>query len=150
MLTIDFEKKTVWDQVEGASFDQLQQLDFFTRCRLMRRLGEEYADNINPEKPEAYRTLLYQEGMLRDLFVLDNLRPIEFSSDAAAITDFASKAVESGDFQKWKTQWEESDFFKRRGVIFQIQSQFGKAFGIDIRSGHAKIDTTEICLLNKS
>ncbi len=60
MLTIDFEKKTVWDQVEGASFDQLQQLDFFTRCRLMRRLGEEYADNINPEKPEAYRTLLYQ------------------------------------------------------------------------------------------
>ncbi|MBK6896041.1 MAG: hypothetical protein IPH06_05565 [Alphaproteobacteria bacterium] len=144
MLTIDFEKKTVWDQVEGASFDQLQQLDLFTRCHLMRRLGEEYAENINPETPEAYRTLLYQEGMLRDLFVLDNLRPIEFSSDAAAIADFASKAVESGDFQKWKTQWEESDFFKRRGVIFQIQSQFGKAFGIDIRSGHAKIDTTEL------
>ncbi len=144
MLNIDFDKETVWDQVEGAKFDQLRQLPVANRYHLMRRLGQEYVANINPETPEAYSTLLHQEGMLRDLFILDSLERIEFPSDAAAIMNFATQAVESGDFDRWKKQWEESDYFKRRGVIFQIQGQFGKAFGVDLRSGHAKIDTTEL------
>lgn len=145
MLTLDFKNPPIWDQVKDAKYGDLEELGYFDRYELMQALGREYAGSMLPDTPEGYTRLIRQEMVLRDLYSIDFHEPVQYVGDEAALKGFIKDITESGKFAAWQEAWHQSqDSLKRRGVIYQIKREFGKAFGVDIGGGHIRVDNSKI------
>ena len=141
---IDFEKPPVWEQVKDFRMGELEKLDYYGRYRLMHALGREYSGNLLPSDEASYTRLLHQEDMLRNLFFIDSLEPVQYSEDAEALERFNQDVIDSGLFENWKQQWARRDSLAQRGVFLQIARKFGDALGVDLRVRDLKLAATEI------
>lgn len=144
MIELDFKRPPIWDQVKDAKYGDLADLEYYQRYRLMKMLGQEYARNMVPENEGAYSRMLAQEGMLRDLYIIDNQEPVAYEIDARAIERFNQRVIETGKFEEWQKQWGRRDYLAQRGVVLQVARMFGEAFNIDLKPALVEFNPTSI------
>ncbi len=144
MIELDFKLPPIWDQVKDAKYGDLEELDYYQRYELMNMLGREYAGNMVPENQGAYSRMLAQEGMLRDLFIIDGREPIQYDIDTRALEQFNKRVIESGKFEEWQRQWSRRDNHAQQGVALQISRMFSESFGANLKTSRIHFAPTDI------